>query len=388
MRWWVVLALVACGGTPAPDTISNRPIGPQAPSCTDAGAILRGPLVSDDTKAGPAREAAIVQACRDDSWTPEVLTCITASRTPMQCTDKLTQAQHASYQAKLDAWSAKYGGDGYGGDMYGGDMDGGPPPRFVDCSDAITVPERFAPELDPKAPEHDWVLAKRRAMIVQTCETAPWDEAIKECVESAPNGNEVNACMVDEPSYRRLVTRLTELDGIAAKIAAAKKKPASIDCAKVVAVRYGDPAWKDKLVDAKPADRKKLIAGSRVAMQKACVADKWTDTMRACIVSGGGDGCFDSNTTAVVWGYPAAIAGATALWPGIPTECQVYKVMIDKLMVCDKLPQASRDAMKQAFDQAAASWKTMPKVTRDALGPACRDVTDAVLLQLGSTCGW
>src|SRR4051812_33203702 len=118
MRWWAYVSVcaVACGGIAHEVTIANQPAGPQAPSCTDVGPILRGPLGSDNKQAGPAREAAIEKACRDDAWSSEIVTCVTSTRRPAKCVDKLTKPQRAAYQAKLDVWSSKYGGDSYGDD--------------------------------------------------------------------------------------------------------------------------------------------------------------------------------------------------------------------------------------------------------------------------------
>src|SRR5262245_57796833 len=143
MRLWVALVVAACGGTPASQpTLATRPSEPQQTSCNDVGVILRGPLVNnDDPKAGPARERAIATACRDDHWSPGLVHGVASSREPAKCVDKLTKPQQASYQAKVDAWTAQYGGDMYGGDMYGGVMGG----RFIDCADLVDDPGKFPP---------------------------------------------------------------------------------------------------------------------------------------------------------------------------------------------------------------------------------------------------
>lgn len=369
--------LAACGSKPPPhEPIANRPSAPQAPSCADAGAILRGPIGSDDPKAGPTREGAIAAACREDKWSAEILSCVVASRAPVKCVDKLTHSQRDHYQARLDKWGAVYGGDMYGGDMYGGDAyGGGLADRYVDCSDVVDDPERYPPSLDDKAPERDWVIAQRRRTIEHTCNTEGWSEATKECLADATDAG-IGACLKDEPSQGLLAKQLGDLDGLAAKIAAAKKKPAAIACAKVVDAHYGDARWKDKLVGAK--DRKKQIADSRKAMQKACNDEHWSDTTRACVIADGGDRCFDS---ASPWGYPALAAG------GLPADCTAYKAEIDKLMTCDKMPVAARDAMKQAYDQASAGWSNLPADALPALATACRAGADAVMQSARSVCG-
>lgn len=62
----------------------------------------------------------------------------------------------------------------------------------------------------------------------------------------------------------------------------------------------------------------------------------------------------------------------------LPAECGDYKAAIDALAKCDKLPQATRDALKQSFDQTSAAWANVPAEGRAALGTACKSAADAV----------
>src|SRR5262249_7159504 len=126
----------------------------------------------------------------------------------------------------------------------------------------------------------------------------------------------------------------------------------------------------------------KMIAVSRDRMKKACTADKWSDTLRACVSVGGGDGCFAAaGGDAHAWGFPAS---GVAISTGV-AACDEWGKEVTKLASCDKLPQASRDALRQAYEQLQQSWATMPADQRAGLAEACKAATDAVH-QLGAMC--
>ncbi len=69
----------------------------------------------------------------------------------------------------------------------------------------------------------------------------------------------------------------------------------------------------------------------------------------------------------------------------LPAECAEYKAAIEKLASCDKLPQQTRDALKQAYEQASAAWANVPAEGKAALGTACKSAVDAVK-QAGTVC--
>ena len=62
----------------------------------------------------------------------------------------------------------------------------------------------------------------------------------------------------------------------------------------------------------------------------------------------------------------------------LPAECDEYKAAIDSLSKCEKLPQATRDALKQSYDQTSAAWASVPAEGKAALGTACKSAADAV----------
>ncbi len=62
----------------------------------------------------------------------------------------------------------------------------------------------------------------------------------------------------------------------------------------------------------------------------------------------------------------------------LPAECKDYQAAIESLSKCDKLPQATRDALKQSYEQTSAAWASVPAEGRAALGTACKSAADAV----------
>lgn len=62
----------------------------------------------------------------------------------------------------------------------------------------------------------------------------------------------------------------------------------------------------------------------------------------------------------------------------IPTECVEYKAAVEKLRNCEKLPQASRDALKQAYDQNEQEFSKVTPENRSKIAAACKGATEAV----------
>ncbi len=76
---------------------------------------------------------------------------------------------------------------------------------------------------------------------------------------------------------------------------------------------------------------------------------------------------------------------------GIPPACVEYEQTMQRMASCDKLPQASRDALKQGFDAMKSNWAqigAMPKAARDAMESGCRQAVDALKQAGASICGW
>jgi hypothetical protein len=62
----------------------------------------------------------------------------------------------------------------------------------------------------------------------------------------------------------------------------------------------------------------------------------------------------------------------------LPAECDEYKAAIESLSKCEKLPQATRDALKQSYEQTSAAWASVPAEGKAALGTSCKSAADAV----------
>lgn len=62
----------------------------------------------------------------------------------------------------------------------------------------------------------------------------------------------------------------------------------------------------------------------------------------------------------------------------LPAECKDYQAAVEALAKCDKLPQATRDALKQSYEQTSAAWASIPAEGKAALGTACKSAADAV----------
>ncbi len=71
-----------------------------------------------------------------------------------------------------------------------------------------------------------------------------------------------------------------------------------------------------------------------------------------------------------------------ALPAKVPNECRDYKAAIEAMIKCDKVPQAARDAMKQAFDDMAKAWGNVPPEALEAAAQGCKAGADAIAQSL------
>ncbi len=305
MRAWLLIAAACGGASPTPIVAVPPPARAIAKtSCADAGVILRGVVEAPPPEAGRDREAAIARACTDDHWSAAALDCIGSSRTPVGCLDKhLSPQVVVSYQMALAEWAAKYEAS----------SDLAVLSAVLVCNDVIGVVDRVS---DDVTVERDWVLVARRRMFAARCASG-WSQDTLQCLASpsAPS-DALTSCVANESNKDELAADLAAIAAHASAMAAAKRKPASITCAKVVAAYYADASWKDA---TPPADRKK----SRAAMLRACTAEAWSDTLRACVATGGDATCFSDAGVTSRWGYPA-FEVATSL---LPPECDDVRLL-------------------------------------------------------------
>jgi hypothetical protein len=87
-------------------------------------------------------------------------------------------------------------------------------------------------------------------------------------------------------------------------------------------------------------------------------------------------------------GSGSAKAAGSAASNEIPKECDDWKAMVDKLVACEKMPEPQRKIMKDAYDQAATLWPTMPPATKSQLATSCKAGAEAIMSSAKATCGW
>jgi hypothetical protein len=297
-------------------------------SCADAGVILRGVVEAQSPEAGHDREAAITRACTDDHWPAAALDCIGSSRTPIACLDKhLSPQAVASYQIALAEWAAKYEAS----------SDVAMLVPVLECADVIGAIDRISGDVTV---ERDLVLAARKRMVALRC-SAGWSQPTLLCLAS-PNvpSDALTSCVARESNKDELAADLAAIAARAKAIAAAKQTPAAIACGRVVAAYYADANWKGA---ASQADRKK----SRAAMLRACTAETWTDTLRACLATGGDATCFSDTGATSRWGYPAFELTTSPL----PPECDDARLVAANLAHCEAVPASTRSAIAESLNR-------------------------------------
>jgi hypothetical protein len=88
---------------------------------------------------------------------------------------------------------------------------------------------------------------------------------------------------------------------------------------------------------------------------------------------------------------PAGSAAAVVVPAGLPQECKDYQAAIAKLATCDKLPDATKTAMKSAFDASSAAWAqlaSLPAEQKSMIVDGCKVSLDGVNQQGKALCGW
>ena len=263
------IVVAGCGTHSAPPpTLSNKaPARSSAATCKEVGVILRLRVNNEDT-AGPDKETTIAGACDADHWSNDVITCVASNPHPRSCLDALTEEQHVSYDAKLEAWATKWSEDLDQGDKIAEAGD----PEPIDCTDVIGDGANYLPAVTLTGDDRELVLKMRHDAILKQCE-AGWGEDAKQCLKAAADPPTALVCLttLDPQQQQELATKIATADTLMAKTVAARAK--APDCKKLVAAHYADAAWKTKLDTVKGADRKKVIDGSRKAMTEACTKD-------------------------------------------------------------------------------------------------------------------
>ena len=78
---------------------------------------------------------------------------------------------------------------------------------------------------------------------------------------------------------------------------------------------------------------------------------------------------------------PAPPPKPVAAMPNVPADCLRYQAVVEKLMMCPKVPPAARDALEKNVEQLSATWGKMAELPAAGLAQiadACKQATDAV----------
>ena len=372
----IPLLLGACSGAPTPGPVAPPKPVPVvgAPSCADAGVLLRG-NVSDEAKVGKLKEELIAKICTTDAWDAKVLACVASSPTPVACTSKLLPAQVTSYEEQLAAWHATHGYAEEGEDgPDADDVDDPPPPEedaWVACEDAVQHTEVWAPPITVTGADRVFAAGLRERELVKVCNVDDWSTEVRTCLAAATETTTI-ACVnqLDPMQQKAITVKIAETDKLAEKVLDLAAKPAKVGCKQVVAAHYREAKWKSALPEVKGAERKKLIEASRKKLTKACTDESWSVVDRACMVGGGGEACQRASR----WGFPAA---GVLVKTGI-AECDAYGELIVKVAACDKLPTSAGDSLLEAYTQSAVYWLKAKGDDRVIAAGTCKSTGDAI----------
>lgn len=173
------------------------------------------------------------------------------------------------------------------------------------------------------------------------------------------------------------------------------KKLSTLLAIATFATTLGVAGCKNKSADStQPAAAEKPADQTAPAATPAPAADQAKPADQAAPAAPGGAaapaapaGTAPAGTAPAAGAAPAGTAPAAAM-ADLPKECQDYKADIEKLSTCDKLPQQTRDSLKQAFDTASASWASLTPEAKANLSSACKAGAQAVEQSAKSACGW
>ena len=140
-------------------------------------------------------------------------------------------------------------------------------------------------------------------------------------------------------------------------------------------VQEGMTKWSTDMA-AKGGDKKADEKPDEATMKKMTeVGQKYAECMTKAMTPAAG--AADPATGSAAAADPAAAGGAAAAGD-LPAECGEYKAAIEALAKCDKLPQQTRDALKQSYEQTSTAWASVPAEGKAALATACKAAADAV----------
>ena len=134
----------------------------------------------------------------------------------------------------------------------------------------------------------------------------------------------------------------------------------------------------------------------RDAVAARCAKDEWPAAARTCMMDTktlhDGHHCKDRLTAEQHVALDADLEAIEKKRAAeLPAECERYRLLMGKIATCDKLPRASRDALKQAYEAMSHGWTRFadqPAEGRRMMIEGCKQAVDAVE-QIGKPlCGW
>lgn len=231
-------------------------------------------------------------------------------------------------------------------------------------------------------PELDEARSNYKAVLSNRCAEDRWSVEALACIQVAPSEDEFEKCRYKNLSQEQQdkLNRATQSISFGQKTEAQRAGSRQADeVAEAMAVMNGftdrmcgcnDKACADTVQDEMNAWSAAMAktAGSQARPDEA--------TMKKMTEIGVRYG--ECMAKAMQSSPPPAVRPSARTATRLPRECDTYRVEIEKLARCQKLPPATRDALKQSYEQTSAAWASVPPEGRAALGSACKSAAAAV----------
>jgi hypothetical protein len=343
--------------------------------------VVAGRIVAaldEATGAGPGsgdHAGAVAELCRRDAWPADAVECVAAAAEPDEierCLDRLAPGPHEALTALRLSWAP---------DDLDAALGGIPDPLALTvndddaaCASALVDPARFPPAIALAAADRSWASALRGVALAAAC--PGWTGSARSCLAGADGSDAVAACVRDAADGAAIGQLVAAADAVTARMVAARAHPATLTCERAAAEHYRDAAWAGKLTDGLDADqRRKLIAGSRTALAKACRDDSWSTDLVACLVADGGEPCFAAaGTSSASWGFPAiGVFAPTGL-----AACDAYANEVPRMLACDKLSAGSKQRLARSIQHSLQQFAAEAHAHRDGVADECEQARDGI----------
>jgi hypothetical protein len=156
-----------------------------------------------------------------------------------------------------------------------------------------------------------------------------------------------------------------------------------ITATEIAEIKQTRPANVAPIVEAEvTAAAATLIA----VLPRLCEADAWSGAYTACVSTAKVRD--DARACSVHLTEPQQARLETEMKNGVGSnskfgvpECDQWEALVLRMQSCDRFPQASRDAIKQAVDQAMAAWEQQAATTpemRTSIAQACKTAVEGM----------